>query len=191
MDVLDVLVGDHQRVRGLIQRYQDAEEAHDTRRTSELAQGIIEELTLHMDAEEKVLYASVKDRSEEIGEDVDEGYQEHHVARVLMGEIGELEPGDATWVAKMTVLIESTEHHLDEEEDELFPSVRASSEAAWRDQLGAELDAAEVAGGATPLDEKLAGTTTELRTAAREQSIPGRSSMDHDELASAVDPHRI
>src|SRR3546814_9706810 len=46
----------------------------------------------------------------------DEGEQEHHVAKVLMGELGEVEPASDVWVAKMMVLIENIEHHADEEE---------------------------------------------------------------------------
>ena len=63
-------------------------------------------------------------RIDEIGDVVDEGLQEHHVVRVLMREISRLRPGDDSWVAKMTVLIENVTHHADEEERELFSSSR-------------------------------------------------------------------
>lgn len=186
MDVLDLLVADHNRVRGLIARYGEAQDADDVKQASVLAESIIAELKIHMAAEEKVFYDAVKERSEDIGEDVDEGYEEHHVAKVLIGEIEGLEPGSDRWVAKTTVLIESTEHHLEEEEEELFPTVRSNSTAEWRNELGEALDASEVALGATPLHDKLGRTTTDLRDAARAQAIPGRSSMDHDELAATV-----
>jgi hemerythrin-like domain-containing protein len=186
VDVLDLLVADHNRVRGLIARYKEAQEDGDSKQSSALAGRILEELKIHMAAEEEVFYESVKQRSEEIGDDVDEGYEEHHVAKVLIGGIEGLELGSDRWVAKMTVLIESTQHHLDEEEEELFPSVRSKSKIEWRRELGAKLDASEVALGATPLEEKLGWRTTDLQEAARRQSIPGRSSMDHDELAATV-----
>jgi hemerythrin-like domain-containing protein len=187
MDVIDLLVADHNRMRGLFSRYNTASEDGDTAQASALAAEVIEELNVHMAAEETVFYQSVKECSEEIGDDVDEGVEEHHVAKVLIGEIEGLEPGRDAWVAKMTVLIESTEHHLDEEEEELFPSVRASSKSSWLEELGQKLEAEKERHGAPALSEKLALSTTELKEKARQQQIPGRSSMDHDELAATVD----
>jgi hemerythrin-like domain-containing protein len=187
MDVIDLLVADHNRVRGLFSRYRDADEASDNAAAAALAAKIIQELKVHMEAEEDVFYRSVKVRSEEIGGDIDEGYEEHHVAKFLIGELENLEPGSDPWIAKMTVLIESVEHHVDEEEVELFPSVRSSSKATWRSELGERLDAEKVRLGAPPLASKLPLSTSELRDKAREQDIPGRSKMAHDELAATVD----
>jgi len=187
MDVIDLLVADHNRMRGLFSRYRDADEASDQAAVSALAATIIEELNVHMEAEEDVFYRSVKERSEDIGEDVDEGYEEHHVAKVLIGEIEGLEPGSDPWIAKMTVLMESVEHHVGEEEDELFPSVRSSSEGTWRDELGERLDSEKVRLGAPSLASKLPLSMSDLRDKAREQEIPGRSKMAHDELAATVD----
>lgn len=183
MDVIALLIADHNRVRGLIARYKEVE---DTATKHQLAARIIDELKIHMEAEETVFYQSVKDRSEEIGGDVDEGYEEHHVARVLIEEIESIEPGSDAWVAKMTVLIESVEHHVDEEEEELFPSVRSSSDIDWRKKLGTQFVDVEVELGAVSLDDKLELTNADLRERASVEHIPGRSSMDHETLAATV-----
>jgi hemerythrin superfamily protein len=183
MDVIALLIADHNRVRGLITRYKEADA---TSEKGLLGSKIIDELQIHMAAEEKVFYQSVKDRSEEIGEDVDEGYEEHHVAKMLIGEIQSIEPGSDTWLAKMTVLIESVEHHVDEEEEELFPSVRSKSNVEWRNDLGAQLGDVEVELGATPLEVKMHLTNDVLHDLASTESIPGRSSMNHDTLAATV-----
>jgi hemerythrin superfamily protein len=183
MDVIALLIADHNRVRGLIARYNEADE---TSAKCQLASKIIDELQIHMAAEEKVLYQSVKDRSQEIGEDVDEGYEEHHVAKLLISELKSIEPGSDTWLAKMTVLIESVEHHVDEEEEELFPSVRSKSTVDWRNDLGVRLGDIEVDLGAAPLGAKLRLTNADLHERASAESIPGRSSMDHDTLAATV-----
>lgn len=187
MDVIELLIADHNRVRGLFARYHSADEVGDQKEASLLASKIFEELYVHMAAEEGVFYRSVKERSGEIAGDVDEGVEEHHVAKVLIGEIEDLEPGSDRWVAKMTVLIESVEHHVDEEEDELFPSVRSSTTAGWREQLGERFEADKVRFGATPLADKMDRSKSDLYAKAREQEIPGRSAMDHDELAATVD----
>ena len=60
----------------------------------------------------------MKERTNEIKDDVDEGYEEHHVAKLVIGEIGDLDSGSDSWLA-MTVLIESAEHHIDEEKGTL------------------------------------------------------------------------
>jgi hemerythrin superfamily protein len=183
MDVIALLVADHNRVRGLIARYKEADGTPDK---SQLAARIMEELQIHMAAEEKVFYQSVKDRSEEIGEDVDEGYEEHHVAKMLIGELRSIASGSDTWLAKMTVLIESVEHHVDEEEEELFPSVRSKSDVDWRNDLGSRLGDVEVELGATPLEVKMHLTNAVLHDLASAENVPGRSSMDHDTLAATV-----
>jgi hemerythrin superfamily protein len=188
MDVIDLLVADHNRVRGLFSRYNEAEEAKEFDTAGVLASRILEELEIHMAAEEAVFYASVKDRSEELSDDVDEGIEEHHVAKILIGEIKDLEVGSDPWVAKMTVLIESVTHHVDEEEEELFPTSRSSSDTAWRDQLGEKLESQRVDLGAPPLSETMDLSLAELKEKASEQQIPGRSSMGHDELAATVSP---
>jgi hemerythrin superfamily protein len=187
MDVIELLIADHNRMRGLFSRYNEADEADDTNSAAGLSADIIEELNIHMEAEESVFYKSVKKRSDEIDDDVNEGYEEHHVAKVLIGEIQGLEPGSDSWTAKMTVLIESVEHHIDEEEEDLFASVRSSTDESRRNALGDELDAKKVELGATALADKLDLSKTELEHKAREQNIPGRSKMDHDELAATVD----
>jgi hemerythrin-like domain-containing protein len=183
MDVIDLLIADHNRVRGLIARYEEADESS---AKHQLASKIIDELQIHMAAEEKVFYKSVKDRSSEIGEDVDEGYEEHHVAKTLISELESIKPGSDTWIAKMTVLIESVEHHVQEEEEELFPAVRSKSNLEWRKDLGVQLGDIEADLGATPLETKLHLTYAALRERASAESIPGRSSMDHDTLAATV-----
>jgi len=187
MDVIDLLVADHNRVRGVISRYRDADEADKTAEASELSATFIHELNVHMTAEEDVFYQAVKERTDDIKEDVDEGYEEHHVAKVLIGEIEDLEAGSDTWVAKMKVLIESVEHHIDEEEEELFRSVRTSTEPPRREKLGQDFDEKRVSLGALSLADKLNLSTADLHEKASDQAIPGRSKMGHDELAATVE----
>jgi len=86
----------------------------------------------------------------------------------------------------MTVVIESVGHHVEEEEDEIFPKVRSSSDATRRDELGNLLDAREAELGVPTFADKAEMSTKELAEMAKEQEIPGRSTMDHDELAATV-----
>jgi iron-sulfur cluster repair protein YtfE (RIC family) len=188
MDALDLLIGDHNRVRGLFARFEAAKESERTDEMLVLATKIFEELEIHTSIEEEIFYPATHDLSEDIGEVVDEGVQEHHVAKVLMEEIRAVEPGSDEWVAKMAVLIENVEHHAEEEESEMFPHIRAATEAAARKDLAVRLEARKAELGAPTLADTIDLTKEELMERAQDQEIPGRSSMSKDELAAAIDP---
>src|SRR4029450_6243785 len=93
MDGLKLLVADHNRVRGLFARFQAAEESGDADAMGSLVRAIERELTVHTDIEEVVFYPWARDLSEDISETVDEGIEEHHVAKVLLTEIRGLAAG--------------------------------------------------------------------------------------------------
>jgi hemerythrin superfamily protein len=188
LDAIALLTADHNRVRGLFTRFKAAHEAEDTGALAEIAATIFTELTVHTEIEEQIFYPRVHELSEEVGETVDEGLEEHHVVKVLMGEIKELEPSDDKWVAKMQVLIENVEHHAEEEETELFPSVRSKMDADSLTRLAEKLEAGKSSLGAPTLADKIDLPKDELLNLAREQEIPGRSKMDREELAATVAP---
>jgi hemerythrin superfamily protein len=129
VDALDLLIADHNRVRGLFARFRKAEEHEEAEDMQMLAKRIVEELEVHTTIEEEIFYPAIRDQDEELSETVDESLQEHHVVDVLMNEMRDLADGSDEWVAKMTVLIENVEHHADEEEQELFPAVRSAFDA--------------------------------------------------------------
>jgi hemerythrin superfamily protein len=187
MNALDLLIADHNRVRGLFTRFNTAKDAGDTTAMIELAGKIFDDLTVHTTIEEEIFYPGVHDTSEDVGETVDEGIQEHHVVKVLMEELGGLQGGSDEWTAKMTVLIENVEHHAEEEENELFPPLRRSL-ADQLEQMATSLEARKAELGAPVLSDKIDLTKEELLDLAKEQEIPGRSSMSQEELAATVAP---
>jgi hemerythrin-like domain-containing protein len=188
MDALKLLTADHNRVRGLFTRFRSAEESGDTETMASLYPEIDHELEVHTDIEETVFYPWAHGLSEDIADVVDEGIEEHHVAKVLQGEIRDLSPGDDTWVAKMTVLIENVEHHAEEEEAEMFPPLRSRLSEDHLESVGQRLEARKAELGAPVLADKIDLTKEELLDLAREQEIPGRSSMSQEELAATVAP---
>lgn len=188
MDAPALLTADHNRVRGLFARWQEAHEAEDQEQMLTLAQEIFTELDVHTRIEEEIFYPRIKEANEEIAELVDEGVEEHHVAKVLMEEMAELEAGSDQWVAKMTVLIEAVEHHAEEEETEMFPPLRSTCGAEVLEPLAAELEARKAELGAPTMEDKIDLTKSELSELAKEQQIPGRSTMDQEELAATVAP---
>ena len=186
MDALTLLIADHNRMRGLFKQFRSAHEADDPERMGSLALTIFEELEVHTAIEEEIFYPWVRDFSAEIGDEVDEGLQEHHVVKVLMDEANRLDVATHEWVAKLTVIVENVQHHAGEEEDDLFPHVRTASSAEDRRILGQRIDERKRSLGASTVADKIDLTTNELSRLARAQEIPGRSKMNHDELAATV-----
>jgi hemerythrin superfamily protein len=188
VNALDLLIADHNRVRGLFARFTAAVDDGDVAAMSDLAATIAEELHVHTTIEEDVFYPAVHDTDDEIASTVDEGLEEHHVVDVLLAEIAELEPGSDQWIAKMTVVIENVEHHAEEEETELFPPLRNEMGTDRLESLGDQLESKKAALGAPTLADKIDLTVERLHEMAAHQEIPGRSSMNHDELAATVAP---
>ena len=188
MDALELLTADHNRVRGLFTRFQAADGSNDGE-AARLAETIFEELEVHTKVEEQIFYPAVSDCNDELHEIVAEGIEEHHVVDEIMAEAKALQPTDEAWAAKLKVLIENVEHHAEEEEQEMFPLVRKALDNDARAELGQRLEAKKAEMGAPTAADKAHMSTEELNRLAREQEIPGRSSMNREELLATVAPH--
>lgn len=188
MDVIDLLTADHNRFRGTITRFKEAQEAEDTATMTACAEELFTDLDVHTKVEETQFYPPVREASEELAEIVDEGEQEHHVADMLVEELRSMEPGTDEWIAKVAVLIENVEHHLTEEEEEMFPQTRSALSSEKLEQMGAAVERQKAELGAFTAKDNMDHTKAELDQMARDQQIPGRSKMTHDELAATVHP---
>jgi hemerythrin-like domain-containing protein len=129
-DALKLLEKDHRRFERLMKEGEKTTERASKRRR-EILQTLAAEIAAHEKKEEKVLYPTLK-RHPEARDIVLEGYQEHHVADVLVAELKDLDPTDERWGAKFKVLKESLEHHIEEEEGDMFKKARR---ALGRDRL--------------------------------------------------------
>lgn len=188
MDAIMLLSADHNRVRGLFTKFRTAHESDDVAEMADVAARILEELDVHTQIEEQVFYPAVRDADEELGEEVAEGLEEHHVVKVLASEIASLTPGAEDWTAKVTVIIELVEHHAGEEETTMFPKVKKVFDANALAALGQKMEAFKARLGAPTAKDKEQFTTEELKRLASEQEILGRSSMNREELLAAVSP---
>jgi hemerythrin superfamily protein len=97
---------------------------------------ILEELTVHTYIENECMYPEVRKLLPDLEDDVLESYEEHHVADVLCMELATMGPDDERFDAKTAVLIESVTHHIEEEENEWFPQVRAGLGRKQLQELG-------------------------------------------------------
>lgn len=118
MSLFDLLKKDHDNVKDLFEQIQEDGDMEMESREDLFSQ-IEEELEMHMEGEEKFFYPALKE-SEEAHEKVLEAYEEHHVAKTVLGETADLDKEDERWDAKIKVLNELVEHHIKEEEGEIF-----------------------------------------------------------------------
>jgi hemerythrin HHE cation binding domain-containing protein len=136
MDGLELLKQDHKRVKELMGHI---EEGGDDEREALFAV-LADELRIHETIEEEVLYPTLKEhpRTEEI---TLEAYEEHEVVNTILGEMIGLPVEDETWEAKFTVVKENLEHHIEEEESEMFEQAREVLKEAELEDLGARMEA--------------------------------------------------
>jgi hypothetical protein len=121
-DAIKLLKDDHREVKGWFQDYEKLEE--DAEKQA-LADKICLALTVHTQIEEEIFYPAAR---AEIDDDdlLDEAEVEHASAKQLIAEIQGMKAGDHLFDAKVTVLGEYVNHHVDEEEKEMFPESRDS-----------------------------------------------------------------
>jgi hemerythrin superfamily protein len=105
-----------------------------------IVQEILRELTVHTYIENEGMYPRVRALVPDLEQDVLESYEEHHVADVLCLELASMSPDDERFDAKTTVLMENVLHHVDEEEKDWFPQVRAALGRKQLQEIGAELE---------------------------------------------------
>jgi hemerythrin-like domain-containing protein len=134
MDALTLLRRDHDKLKGLLRELEPTTERATKTRT-ELFERIKSELTVHEIVEEEIFYPTLKQhpKAKEI---VLEGYEEHDVVDTLLGELERLPVDDETWGPKAKVMIENIEHHIEEEEGEMFTKARQVFDREELEQLG-------------------------------------------------------
>jgi hypothetical protein len=139
MDAITMLKTDHDKVKKLLEELDSTTERGVKRRT-ELFATIKAELTVHEIIEEEIFYPALKahPKAKDI---VLEGYEEHHVVDLLMGELDALDVSDEAWGAKATVMKENIEHHIEEEEGEMFRQARAVFDKDELTALGEQMAA--------------------------------------------------
>ncbi len=122
-NALDLLIDDHKNVRKLFKEYEKIHEKATAEDKQELAEQICNEFLMHADIEEQIFYPAVREaiKDEEL---IDEAEVEHQTARDLIGQIQAMTPDDALYDAKVRVLGEYVEHHVEEEETEMFPKAK-------------------------------------------------------------------
>jgi hemerythrin-like domain-containing protein len=142
-DPFALLEEDHRRLEALLKQGEETT-ARAAKGRAALLETLTAELVAHERKEEQVLYPALK-RHSDAREIVLEGYQEHHVADVLVKELQRMAPTDERWGAKFKVLKENIEHHIEEEEGEMFRTARSVMSRDRLAALGTEMEAMDAA----------------------------------------------
>lgn len=164
-DALQILTEDHKKVKEMFEEFESLKEEDEI--DEEAIQMLVEtacaELTLHAQVEEEIFYPAAREAIDDM-DLLDEAEVEHASARQLITELAAMQPGDDLYDAKFTVLGEYVQHHIQEEEKELFPKVKK-----------AKIDLEE-------LGEEIRQRKLELR---EELGIPSEDEADLDDSDAA------
>ena len=123
IDAVELLERQHREVEAMFERFENMTDRA-TVSKKKLADEICNALIMHTTIEEEIFYPATREASEETEDMVDEAVVEHASAKDLIAQILEMDPGDDLYDAKVKVLSELVEHHVEEEEEEMFPKAR-------------------------------------------------------------------
>jgi hemerythrin superfamily protein len=140
-DAVALLKTDHAAVKVLFEKEGQLKKQDGEKKAGLFAQ-IKAALEVHATIEEEIFYPAVtKARSEHLKDEVREGYEEHKQIKSLLAQISSITPADETYDMKIKVLKEDVEHHVKDEEGEMFPDARRFLGESRLAELGAHLEA--------------------------------------------------
>lgn len=142
MNAIDLLKDDHKRVKALLEELSESTERGIKKRTELLAR-LEREITLHTQLEEEILYPAFKSEG---GKEEDvmyyEAKEEHRtVDSLVLPDLKDTAPGTREFSGRVKVVKELLEHHIEEEEQEMFPQARKLLGNAKLEELGAQMEA--------------------------------------------------
>ena len=138
MDALSLLKEDHQKVKKMLGEL-DSTTERGVKTREELFTKLKGELQIHEAIEEEIFYPALREHPK-TKETVLEAYEEHNVVDMVMSQIEGVAYDDERWGAKMTVMKENLEHHIEEEETEMFKQARQVFEREELDELGSRME---------------------------------------------------
>jgi Hemerythrin HHE cation binding domain len=184
-DVVELITQDHRTMEGLFDELQ-----REPKRRPELLEKVAALLIAHSRAEEERVYpVAAKEAGER--EEAHHGTEEHHEAEEMLERLRGMSPEGEEFEKKLKEFIDAVKHHVEEEESDILPGLREAMSAERLEELGesfAERRRQELTSGSGSGSEDR--TKDEVYEEARKLDVPGRSSMNKDELVEAVDERR-
>jgi hemerythrin superfamily protein len=141
-DAISLLMADHKKVKKLFSDFDKLKDKGSSKDKSIIVEEICNELKIHTEIEEEIFYPAVRKAIDD-ADLMDEALVEHAGAKELIAQLEDADPADDLYDAKVTVLGEQIDHHVKEEEGDMFPKAKK-----------AKVDTASL--GATMLKRKVA-----------------------------------
>jgi Regulator of cell morphogenesis and NO signaling len=142
LNAIDLLRADHRVVEGLFDQVKSNENGDN----GEVFRKIKQELDTHSHIEEAIFYPLLlKNGDQELQRIVREGIEEHRQVKAFLAELDGLSGDSEGFRAKIKVLMEDVEHHVQEEEDEMFPLVDDQIEDSTLERLASQMEAEKAA----------------------------------------------
>ena len=120
-DAIALLKADHKEVKTMVEQFNSS---RSDSKKAQLAEQICTALEVHAEIEEELFYPAAREALKKNGDLIDEAEVEHTSVKELIAKIKGGQPGDDLWEAQVKVLGEYVNHHVKEEEGEIFPKVR-------------------------------------------------------------------
>jgi len=141
MNAFTLLKADHKKVAGILEKI-DATTERGVKTREELFTQLKTELDIHTQIEETIFYPTLE-KADETHDITLEAFEEHKVVKMLLGELEALGKDKEEWTAKFTVLKENIEHHVEEEEGEMFTKARKVLSESEAEDLGSRMEEAK------------------------------------------------
>jgi hemerythrin superfamily protein len=143
MNVIELLKNDHEKVSTLFKSYEAAKKSESESDKETIVAQLCEELSVHAKAEEELFYPAVEDGSEndEKAQDmIKEGHVEHKLVKTLVAELQEMSASDEQYDAKVKVLKDLVDHHVEEEEGQMMPKAKKLLSSEELEALGTQIE---------------------------------------------------
>src|SRR5262245_31657397 len=118
MHPVQLIKRDHRTVKGLFRKFEKTDRRAERQK---LGQEIIEELSIHAAIEEQLVYPALRARDQRLDDSVLDALEEHHAVKLVLAELDNMTTEDERYAAKMHVVQEAVEMHIEEEEKKLLP----------------------------------------------------------------------
>lgn len=141
MNAFTLLKADHKKVAGLLEKI-DATTERGVKTREELFGQLKTELDVHARVEETIFYPKLEE-ADETRDITLEALEEHRLVKQLLGELDDMGKDQEQWTAKFTVLKENVEHHVEEEEGDMFPKARKVLSEEQAEELGTRMEEAK------------------------------------------------
>lgn len=141
MNAFALLKADHKKVAGILEKL-DSTTERGVKTREELFAQLKTELDVHARIEETIFYPALEE-AKETRDITLEAFEEHRLVKQLLGELEEMSKDEEEWTAKFSVLKENVEHHVEEEEGEMFSKARKVLSEDQAETLGTQMEEAK------------------------------------------------